>query len=1089
MKKLLLFLCTALVAFASNAAEVFEIGNLEYEIMTNTSFNAVKVRGVSAAGKTATSITIPSNVTYSGSKYRVYEIRENAFATNNKLTSVYILFGVQTIGSKAFQGCTELKTVKLGSSVATIGSYAFDGCSKLESMYHVGFSPITDIYANSIPSNSGMTLYISNSTRALASNFSSKTGWSKFATIKNERACYDFYSGTHNYAVGVPDSNGPTATRNAYLVSVDDDVATVYPASSITDNGMTFQIYGIAQGACRNKTSITSVNLSNATNLRIIETSAFSGCTSLSSITLVEGLTHIKNYAFKNTAITSLTIPASVYYFEDYYFVDDCPNLTNISVASGNASFTAHNGALTSKDKKTLYRVPEGKTSYDMSDFTEIIYNYAFYQCKVTGITCYYGVKTINSNAFSGCDKLIQVRIPSSVTTLGNYVFTGCTSLSRLLVNLSTPPSITADNMFNGVDRSKIILHTPYDKKTAYENAGWTGFKAYNPDQDQAYDMALGGYTSTGNSVTTTRYYSVVSNSSVTRLGDNFDGRVKLVHNGTRDETSITVPDYIKWNGKKYVVDEIGQFAFYNFTSLKTVKLPPHLRYIDYEAFWNAPLEGTLALPYGLYSISNYAFENTKLTRLVVPSSVSSISTSAFASMSSLTELVLNGGISDLTNSSYTWSISSFPSTCRILVPTGKVQQFKNHDSWKSRSSYISAGAYDFVYTTADYPSGSSYSSNVYYLTITSTSSQTYDGTTYAGTAKYVYHPNVSNATSFGASLSETDHTCGLNRKYLITELGDSCLVWSKITSFTFPAQLKKIGAYCFQSSKIAGTLTIPSTVTSIGKHAFLYCSDLTGLRFNHSTPPFSEQIFANNASNFECIVLRTTFHTYYNMIKNWSRNGGSKDPYKTLAAWFKPSNATGTLGLPIAVSFSKSNIPESYIATYYDKNANELTMQLVNQVPENTGVLMAGLNTSTEYILHQPDGSVSAPSMNYLVATGASTVDLANINVAFAWNFSNYFSKSTSTLDPGFAYLKLTSTQAGSNTKVYTDLFGQPSKPGDVNGDGDVTGEDLNMLINILLNKITANDPSVLGNPNVNGEGGVDGNDLNALINILLGK
>ena len=26
--------------------------------------------------------------------------------------------------------------------------------------------------------------------------------------------------------------------------------------------------------------------------------------------------------------------------------------------------------------------------------------------------------------------------------------------------------------MFNGVDRSKIILHTPYDKKTAYENAG-----------------------------------------------------------------------------------------------------------------------------------------------------------------------------------------------------------------------------------------------------------------------------------------------------------------------------------------------------------------------------------------------------------------------------------------------------------------------------------------------------------------------------------------------------------------------------------------------------------------------------------------
>ncbi len=1089
MRKLLLLMLGIMLALTAGAVEVFEIGNLEYEILTNTSFNAVKVRGLSAAGKTATSITIPSNVTYSGSKYRVYEIRENAFATNNKLTSVYINFGVQTIGSKAFQACTELKTVKLGSSVATIGSYAFDGCSKLETMYHVGFSPITDIYANSIPSNSGMTLYISNSTRALASNFSSKTGWSKFATIKNERACYDFYSGTHNYAVGAPDSNGPTATRNAYLVSVDDDVSTVYPASSITDNGMTFNIYGIAQGACRDKTSITSVNLSNATNLRIIEASAFSGCTSLSSITLVEGLTHIKNFAFSHTAITSLTLPASVYYFEDYYFVDDCPNLTNISVASGNASFTAHNGALTSKDKKTLYRVPEGKTSYDMSGFTEIINNYAFYQCKVTGITCYYGVKTINNHAFDGCDKLIQVRIPSSVTTLGNYVFQGCTSLSKLLVNLSTPPTITADNMFKNVDRSKITLHTPYDKKTAYENAGWTGFKAYNPDQNQAYDMALGGYTSTGNSVTTTRYYSVESNSSVTRLGDNFDGRVKLVHHGTSTtETSITVPDYITWNGKKYVVDEIGQYAFYNFTSLKTVKLPPHLRYIDYEAFWNAPLGGTLALPYGLYSINNYAFENTKLTRLVVPSSVSSISTSAFASMSSLTDLVLNGGISDLTNSSKTWSISSFPSTCRILVPTGKVQQFKNHESWKSRSSYIKAGAYDFIWSTSAYPFDY-YEAAKYHITVTSTSKVTFNGTTYDGKAKYVYHPNISNVSDFAVTTYETDYTTDGGKKYLITEFGDSCFYYVKNTNITIPASVTTIGQYCFYGSKLSTALTIPTTVTSIGKSAFISCSSLPSLRFNHTTPPFSEQIFANNASNFECIVPRTSFHTYYNMIKNWSRNGGSKEPYQQMAAWFKPSNATGTLGLPIAVSFSKSNIPESYIASYYDKNANELTMQLVNQVPENTGVLMAGLNTSTEYILHQPDGSVSAPSMNYLVATGASTVNLANINVAFAWTHSNYFSTYSGPLDPGFAYLHLTSSQAGSNTKVYTDLFGQPSKPGDVNGDGAVTGDDLNMLINILLNKITANDPSVQGNPNVNGEGGVDGNDLNALINILLGK
>jgi hypothetical protein len=78
----------------------------------------------------------------------------------------------------------------------------------------------------------------------------------------------------------------------------------------------------------------------------------------------------------------------------------------------------------------------------------------------------------------------------------------------------------------------------------------------------------------------------------------------------------------------------------------------------------------------------------------------------------------------------------------------------------------------------------------------------------------------------------------------------------------------------------------------------------------------------------------------------------------------------------------------------------------------------------------------------------------------------------------------------------VYIDDFtifynneGEATKKGDVNGDGAITGDDLNMLINILLGKLSATDASVKGNPNVDGQGGIDGNDLNALINIILGK
>ena len=56
----------------------------------------------------------------------------------------------------------------------------------------------------------------------------------------------------------------------------------------------------------------------------------------------------------------------------------------------------------------------------------------------------------------------------------------------------------------------------------------------------------------------------------------------------------------------------------------------------------------------------------------------------------------------------------------------------------------------------------------------------------------------------------------------------------------------------------------------------------------------------------------------------------------------------------------------------------------------------------------------------------------------------------------------------------------------GDIDDNGDVDGNDLNILINILLGKDT-NDYA--GRENVDGQGGIDGTDLNKLINIILGK
>ncbi|MBR1882515.1 MAG: hypothetical protein IJ808_05795, partial [Muribaculaceae bacterium] len=70
--------------------------------------------------------------------------------------------------------------------------------------------------------------------------------------------------------------------------------------------------------------------------------------------------------------------------------------------------------------------------------------------------------------------------------------------------------------------------------------------------------------------------------------------------------------------------------------------------------------------------------------------------------------------------------------------------------------------------------------------------------------------------------------------------------------------------------------------------------------------------------------------------------------------------------------------------------------------------------------------------------------------------------------------------------TIYHRDAF-QSYKQGDVNGDGEVDVNDVNILINIVLGKDDASQYG--GRANVDGAGDVDVTDVNTLINLVLGK
>ena len=124
---------------------------------------------------------------------------------------------------------------------------------------------------------------------------------------------------------------------------------------------------------------------------------AFSGCTSLTQITIPDSVTGIGYSAFSGcTSLTQITIPDSVTSI-GYSAFEGCTSLTQITI-------------------------PDSVTSID---------NSAFRGCtSLTQITIPDSVTSIGGWAFSGCSSLTAITIPDSVISIGDEAFSGCSSLT-----------------------------------------------------------------------------------------------------------------------------------------------------------------------------------------------------------------------------------------------------------------------------------------------------------------------------------------------------------------------------------------------------------------------------------------------------------------------------------------------------------------------------------------------------------------------------------------------------------------------------------------------------------------------------------